>query len=80
MSAEPEIAMRPAGSGTEPGSACPWCGKRLVPGSERGTVRCASCGVRITWPVPTDEELELAYGAWYRPDHGRFSGLGDRLL
>jgi SAM-dependent methyltransferase len=30
--------------------------------------------------VPTDEELERAYGGWYRPARGRFSGLGDRLL
>src|SRR5262249_21305574 len=25
-------------------------------------------------------ELELAYGSWYRPDQGRFAGVGDRLL
>lgn len=30
--------------------------------------------------MPTDEELDRAYGAWYRPDQGRFSGLGDVLL
>jgi SAM-dependent methyltransferase len=30
--------------------------------------------------VPTDAELELAYGSWYRPQEGRFSGLGDRAL
>jgi SAM-dependent methyltransferase len=24
--------------------------------------------------------LSVAYGAWYRPDSGRFSGFGDRLL
>jgi SAM-dependent methyltransferase len=31
-------------------------------------------------PVPTDADLELAYGTWYRPAEGRFAGLGDRAL
>jgi SAM-dependent methyltransferase len=30
--------------------------------------------------VPTDADLKLAYGSWYRPEHGRFAGLGDRVL
>ena len=31
-------------------------------------------------PWPSEAELEQAYGGWYRPASGRFSGLGDRLL
>jgi SAM-dependent methyltransferase len=34
----------------------------------------------VTWPVPSDAELDAAYGDWYRPDEGRFNGPGDRLL
>jgi SAM-dependent methyltransferase len=30
--------------------------------------------------VPTDADLELAYGSWYRPAEGRFPGLADRAL
>jgi len=30
--------------------------------------------------VPTEEELASAYGAWYRPAGGRFSGPGDAFL
>jgi SAM-dependent methyltransferase len=41
---------------------------------------CASCGSETTSPPPDDAELEAAYGAWYRPEDGRFSGPGDRLL
>jgi hypothetical protein len=43
-------------------------------------VPCPRCGSRTTWPVPTDAELERAYGSWYRPERGRFSGVGDQLL
>ncbi|HEX3563613.1 MAG TPA: class I SAM-dependent methyltransferase [Solirubrobacterales bacterium] len=80
MTAEPNTALRPPDSGSEPDASCAWCGARLVPGAASGTVPCATCGARTTWPVPTDEELDRAYGAWYRPERGRFSGLGDRLL
>lgn len=31
-------------------------------------------------PWPSDADLKQAYGGWYRPDSGRFSGFGDRLL
>jgi SAM-dependent methyltransferase len=31
-------------------------------------------------PIPTDADLELAYGSWYRPADGRFSAVGDRAL
>ena len=33
-----------------------------------------------TYPWPTSEQLDQAYAGWYRPDSGRFSGLGDALL
>ncbi len=42
--------------------------------------RCGECATAFTWPVPTDAELDAAYGEWYRPQQGRFSGPGDRLL
>jgi hypothetical protein len=65
---EPEIAR------------CAWCAAALEPGDGSGTLLCARCGSRTTWPIPTDEELERAYGSWYRPDRGRFGGPGDRVL
>ena len=30
--------------------------------------------------MPDEETLARAYGSWYRPDDGRFAGLGDRLF
>lgn len=33
-----------------------------------------------TDPWPSKAELEAAYAGWYRPDSGRFSGLGDAIL
>jgi SAM-dependent methyltransferase len=36
--------------------------------------------VATTAPWPSEEELDAAYAGWYRPDGGRFSGIGDRLL
>ena len=61
---------------------CRWCGAPLDPMSERrpGRVRCATCGSWSTSPVPTDAELDAAYGRWYRPSEGRFSGPGDALF
>src|SRR4051794_23488577 len=61
---------------------CRWCGGPLDGAAERlrGRVRCPHCGVQTTDPWPTPSELEAAYGEWYRPDSGRFSGPGDRLL
>jgi SAM-dependent methyltransferase len=41
---------------------------------------CAECGVWTAEPTPGEEELERAYGGWYRPATGRFAGLGDVLL
>jgi SAM-dependent methyltransferase len=65
-----------------PAAACAWCGAPLHPGHHDGfgTELCTACGSRTTWPIPTEAELELAYGSWYRPAEGRFSGLGDRTL
>lgn len=64
-----------------PERSCPWCGESLVgSASLRGRVRCASCGVAVTDPWPSDSELEAAYGSWYRPEGGRFSGVGDRVF
>jgi SAM-dependent methyltransferase len=61
---------------------CAWCGGSLDGTATRlaGRVRCDGCGVANTDPWPTAEELEAAYGGWYRPASGRFSGLGDAIL
>jgi SAM-dependent methyltransferase len=63
-------------------ASCAWCGAPLRPGSSDGfrTELCRACGARTTLPVPTDADLEIAYGTWYRPAEGRFAGLGDRVL
>ena len=61
---------------------CAWCGALLErePGSPPGRTPCARCGAATTDPWPSDEELDRAYGGWYRPPSGRFSGPGDALL
>lgn len=66
----------------ETSHACAWCGAAVDSGSARlaGRVRCARCGVANTSPWPTDAVLEEAYRSWYRPESGRFSGVGDQLL
>lgn len=63
-------------------TTCAWCQADLAHTGTalRGRVRCSRCGVATTSPWPTDSELEAAYGGWYRPDEGRFSGLGDAVL
>lgn len=33
-----------------------------------------------TSPWPGDEQLAAAYAPWYRPEGGRFSGIGDAVL
>jgi SAM-dependent methyltransferase len=58
---------------------CGWCGASARPAGTR-LVACESCGAATTYPPPSDAELEAAYATWYRPDSGRFSGPGDRLL
>jgi SAM-dependent methyltransferase len=45
-----------------------------------GRIRCQRCGVATTSPWPTDAQLDAAYGDWYRPESGRFGGVGDALL
>ena len=79
MPAQPKTEV-PSTTGRAPAASCAWCGAELRPGAATGIVICPSCGSGTTWPVPTDEELDRAYGSWYRPDRGRFSGLGDALL
>jgi SAM-dependent methyltransferase len=68
-------------AGASAPSACAWCGRsldgaRALP----GRLRCPHCGAETTNPWPTDAELEAAYGTWYRPPDGRFSGVGDVVL
>jgi SAM-dependent methyltransferase len=61
---------------------CAWCGRRFGSTDEylTGRVRCAGCGVATTTPWPSDEQLSAAYAGWYRPESGRFSGIGDKVL
>ena len=61
---------------------CAWCGRPLGATAEHltGRIRCASCSVANTHPWPTDSELSAAYASWYRPESGRFSGIGDAIL
>jgi SAM-dependent methyltransferase len=77
MSAEQAGVTR---SSTPP--MCAWCGVSIPGGSRRsfGRVQCERCGVANTAPWPTDAQLEQAYGSWYRPDSGRFAGIGDTVL
>ncbi len=80
MPSETKTDLRSNSAGPAAGASCAWCGAELTPGAATGAALCPNCGARTTWPVPTDEELDRAYGSWYRPDRGRFSGLGDALL
>lgn len=71
---------------------CIWCGSSFEAAAARlrGRTRCGSCGAATTDPWPTEEELEAAYGGWYRPKAGgwdapneggrRFSFAGDTIL
>jgi len=63
-------------------AGCSLCGGALREDAERAgrLARCSACGAWMTYPPPSDEELERAYADWYRPDAGRFSGFGDSLL
>ena len=65
-----------------PAVRCAWCDHRFDSTDEylTGRVRCARCGVATTSPWPSDEQLSAAYADWYRPESGRFSGLGDKVL
>jgi SAM-dependent methyltransferase len=68
-----------AGASAPP--ACAWC-QGPLDGAQRlaGRLRCRRCGAETTDPWPSDAELEAAYGDWYRPRTGRFSGAGDLVL
>jgi Methyltransferase domain len=63
-------------------TACAWCHAPLdeTGVALRGRVVCGRCGVATTSPWPSDAELDAAYGDWYRPEQGRFSGIGDAVL
>lgn len=64
-----------------PSLECVWCGASLSDGERlAGRTRCSACGVSTTDPWPSQAELALAYAGAYRPDSGRFSGAGDRVL
>jgi SAM-dependent methyltransferase len=68
----------------KPAEACLWCGAPFDGRSLRLDRRtgCAACGAATTDPLPDDEELEAAYGDWYRPRDGggRFNFAGDAIL
>src|SRR2546423_10276933 len=61
---------------------CVWCGSPLDGGAVRlrGRTRCGACGAATTDPWPSEEQLQEAYGSWYRPESGRFAFIGDPLL
>ena len=62
---------------------CLWCGAEIGPSSRRlgGRTVCGVCGAATTDPLPSPDELDRAYGDWYRPTQGgRFAGPGDRIL
>lgn len=60
---------------------CAWCEASLLESRPRGgRRRCPVCGVSTTDPWPTETELDRAYSGAYRPESGRFAGLGDVLL
>jgi SAM-dependent methyltransferase len=79
-------AGRPVGVAEEeaegrPPAGCAWCGAPFslsTPGLA-GRTLCARCAATTTDPWPTPAELVRAY-ARYRPESGRFSGIGDALL
>jgi SAM-dependent methyltransferase len=64
-------------------TSCAWCAAPLNGRAVRLTGRtgCPACGAATTDPWPSPEELERAYGSWYRPESGaRFAIIGDALL
>lgn len=61
--------------------SCAWCGAPLSDGERSaGRIRCQVCQASTTFPVPSDAELDRAYGGRYRPDRGRFGAGGDSIL
>ncbi|MDQ6805520.1 MAG: class I SAM-dependent methyltransferase [Actinomycetota bacterium] len=77
MTAAPDAPARGATRAHAP--SCVWCGSVARQAGAR-LVLCDACGAASTYPPPDDAELEAAYAGWYRPEAGRFSGGGDRLL
>jgi SAM-dependent methyltransferase len=78
----PASIDRRTGPRPYPPDSCLWCGD-VLDAAEQDVFRavvCRSCGVATTVPWPSDEQLEAAYGEWYRPNSGRFSGPGDYIL
>lgn len=73
---------RTPSSSEAPSARCGLCGVALREDAERvgRRARCSACDAWMTYPLPSDEELERAYADWYRPAAGRFSGFGDALL
>jgi SAM-dependent methyltransferase len=59
---------------------CAWCGSSDTGEPIQRLIRCRACGAATTAPPPSDDELGLAYGRWYRPAAGRFALGGDTLL
>ena len=82
VSAEEQVTAPWPSSPATRATACAWCGAELGDGADRlaGRTRCPTCGAATTDPQPTPAQLEQAYSGWYRPESGRFSGPGDRLL
>lgn len=65
-----------------PVQACAWCELPFDQGADHsgGLVWCQRCGVATTTPWPDDAQLADAYKTWYRPEDGRFSGIGDKII
>lgn len=65
-------------------TACAWCGAPFDDRAEHLHLRtrCGSCGAATTDPRPDEEEIEAAYGDWYRPSsgEGRYHFAGDAIL
>lgn len=80
----PSVAERSRRRSRSVVTDCVWCGAPFDGDARRlrGRTRCARCGAATTDPWPTPEELDLAYGSWYRPASGarRFSFAGDAIL
>jgi SAM-dependent methyltransferase len=79
---EPSLTTPWSSTSGPPTPACAWCGTAFGTHDRRGAGRvwCAQCGVATTSPWPTDPQLDAAYGEWYRPESGRFGGIGDAVL
>lgn len=75
-------AMAYAQTVAPPALRCAWCDHVFDRTDQyfNGRIRCGYCGVATTSPWPTDAQLGEAYGDWYRPSSGRFSGMGDKVL